>query len=170
MNIRSKKQVDLSEIEKSAKWKWERNREQAKAEIRKLLLEKIKEAKKMQKRQKQKETELMYKALEDCKLHGGPVAKYSLSTLSNLTHDEKEVAFLNRSTCPSIRFKRKVGNKFVKFSDMELVAQMPFLCKLVDINALLDAVLGTNEPELVDPDKINSVQHCEVGTAAWWNM
>ena len=80
----------------------------------------------MQKGQKQKETELMYKALEDCKLQGGPVAKYSLSTQSNLTHDEKEVAFLNRSTCPSIRFKRKVGKKFVKFSDMELVVKCHF--------------------------------------------
>ena len=77
-------------------------------------------------RQKQKETQLMYKALEDCKLHGGPVTRDSLSTLSDLTHDEiiKEVTFLKRSTCPSIRFKRKVGNKFAKFSDMELVTHI----------------------------------------------
>lgn len=173
--------IELSEKEKSAKWKWARNSEQAKA-VKKLeneFLDKIKAVKKdatlAKERQKQKETQLMYKALEDCKLHGGPVTRDSLSTLSDLTHDEiiKEVTFLKRSTCPSIRFKRKVGNKFVKFSDMELVAQIKDAispeCKVVDVNALLDAVLRTNELELVDHDKIDSVQHCEVGTVAWWN-
>jgi len=35
-------------------------------------------------RQKQKETQLMYKALEDCKLHEGPVPRDSLLTLSDL--------------------------------------------------------------------------------------
>ena len=54
---------------------------------------------------------------------------------------------------------------------MEIVAQTKDAispeCKVVDVNALLDAVLRTNELELVDHDKIDSVQHCEVGTVAW---
>ena len=65
-------------------------------------------------------------ALEKRKQHGGPITPKDIEMLNFLTEDQikSEVAYLKLTCGSSIRYKRKVGNKFVNFTVEELRSQI----------------------------------------------
>ena len=77
-------------------------------------------------------------------MHGGPVSSNNLAELENLTDSEilAEVRYLRQTLAPNIREKRKVDNKFVKFTKLELIQQIRSVLKpenedFEDVNCLL---------------------------------
>lgn len=72
---------------------------------------------------KQRKNKRMLEVFETVKEHGGPVTEKTIYMLNNLSDEEilKEVRFLRVTVAPNIREKRKVDNKFVKFSRQELI-------------------------------------------------
>ena len=65
------------------------------------------------------------------KEHGGPVSPNELHKLDNLTESEvlQEVIFFRQTIAPNIREKRKVENKFVKYTKSELIQQIKSVLK-----------------------------------------
>ena len=87
------------------------------------------------------------------KLHGGPISCSDLDKLDSLSEGEllSEVRYLRQTVAPNIREKRKVGNKFEKFSIEELKSQVSNVLKpendyVEDIdNLLLQLMNRTSE-------------------------
>ena len=94
--------------------------------------------------QKVKKNEKCLLLLDEVKMHGGPVSSNSIDELENLTDSEilAEVRYLRQTLAPNIREKRKVENKFVKFTKLELIQQIRSVLKpenedFEDVNCLL---------------------------------
>ena len=60
--------------------------------------------------------------LEECKMHGGPLTVADIEKIDTLSDEQvvAEASYLKKTMAPNIRFKRKVDNKFVKFTTEEL--------------------------------------------------
>jgi len=113
---------------KEVHWKWARTKT---AEVRKMeedmrrMMEGVEmmslEAKKNKKAEIQRKT---VDAINKCKEHGGPTA--CPKRLKELTTDQlkNEIALLKITNGQHIRYKHKVGNKFVFFKHDELLAQV----------------------------------------------
>lgn len=107
---------------KHKKWKWARNSEQvARArEVEKEFLEKVQIARQLSVKKKEdlkkKKNANIMKALDTCKLHGGPISPSNLDILYRLNEKQLlvEIGFLRLTVAPCIRQKRRVqiGNKF----------------------------------------------------------
>ena len=89
------------------------------------------------------------KALEKCKSHGGPITPSDIENLDSLTEDQVkcEVAYLKLTSGSSLRYRRKVGNKFVTFTIKELRSQTRNVIKPTsdlntDINHALQRALS----------------------------
>ena len=94
-------------------------------------------------------------ALENCKLHGGPITLVDIQNLDNLTEIQvkSEVAYLKLTSGPNIRYKRKVRNKFVNFTVDELRSQIRDVIKPAsnlcpDFNAAIKGALLSGLPGL----------------------
>ena len=73
----------------------------------------------------------MKKLLQVIKTHGGPVICNDLDNLEKLTDKQvlDEVRYLRHTIAPNIREKRKVENKFVKYTKAELITQIKNVLK-----------------------------------------
>ena len=90
----------------------------------------------------------MLEVFETVKEHGGPVTEKTIDMLNNLSDEEilKEVRFLRVTVAPNIREKRKVDNKFVKFSRQELISQIENVLKPEDdLSKDVDELLLAND-------------------------
>ena len=60
----------------------------------------------------------LIKAVEKCKLHGGPITTSDIDLFNSLNEDhvKDEVGYLKLTSGKNIRYKRKVGSKFVDFT------------------------------------------------------
>ena len=69
--------------------------------------------------------------LTNCKSHGGPLTVDDIELLDTMTDDQVkyEAAYLKQTYGQGIRYKRKVGNKFVYFTTDELRSQIRDLIK-----------------------------------------
>lgn len=110
--------------------------------------------------------------LEACKAHGGPITKNDLHKLDSLTYEELslEVGYLKKTIAPKLRFRRKVDNKFVKYSAEQLRQQLRDVIKPTnesspDINALLQTALGNDALTTICETTPSSV---EPGTHGLW--
>ena len=70
--------------------------------------------------------EKLYTNLEKCKKHGGPLTINDIKKLDTLNYAKTvlEASYLKKTTAPNIRLKRKVDNKFIKFTEEELKQQI----------------------------------------------
>ena len=78
------------------------------------------------------------------KLHGGPVSANDVDKLDKLSEAEvlAEVRYLRQTLAPNIREKRKIENKFIKFTKLELIQQIRSVLRpenedFEDVNCLL---------------------------------
>ena len=117
---------------KNRAWKDARSSSQAKIvrSMQKEFLDKVKSAEALANqekiRKKLKKNEKCLKLLDEVKQHGGPVSPNDLHKLDDLSEAEvlKEVRYLRMTIAPNIREKRKVENKFVKYTKSELIEQI----------------------------------------------
>ena len=144
----------LSGEEKRKKFKWASGSKEAKKvkEMEKRFYEKVRavselaiEARKKKKISKQ---EKMMENLERCKAYGGPLTASDIGRLEELTDEQvmAEAGYLKKTISPNLRFKIKVGNKFIKFSFNEIKQQirdtiLPDSAVKSDIDTLLKGVL-----------------------------
>lgn len=93
-----------------------------------------------------------------------------------------EASYLKKTMAPNIRFKRKVDNKFIKFTTEELRRQIkdaikPTFDQAEDLGTLINKVLcdedmltGTSGAETAaDVASSSGVQTVAVGTVGWWS-
>ena len=100
------------------------------------------------------------KLLDDVKQHGGPLTPTDVDKLKGLTDAQvlMEIKYLRQTVAPNIREKRKVGNKFVKFTREELEGQILNVLKpenmfVDDIDQLLlSAMEGKESANTKDTD------------------
>ena len=127
-------------------------------EMKNEFIEKVKAAEKIatveKRKKKQKKTEKCLQLLELIKMHGGPITTNELEKLDQITEAQliSEVRYLRQTLAPNIREKRKVGNKFEKFSREELKNQILNVLKpetdyVEDIDTLL---LATMKDKIAD--------------------
>ena len=90
-------------------------------------------------------------------MNGGPITTNELEKLDQITEAQliSEVRYLRQTLAPNIREKRKVGNKFEKFSREELKNQILNVLKpetdyVEDIDTLL---LATMKDKIADADE-----------------
>lgn len=144
----------LSEAEKVENWKWARKSSEVKAvktkenELKEFLKSVADLATENKKKNKLRQNEKLMTALEKCKLHGGPITLVDIQNLDNLTEIQvkSEVAYLKLTSGRNIRYKRKVGNKFVNFTVDELRSQIRDVIKPAsnlcsDVNAAIKGAL-----------------------------
>ena len=149
---------------KAKEWKFARSSKEALIvkNMKREFIDKVKSAESLANkekiRKKQLKNEKCLKQLELVKMHGGPVTPNEVDKLETLTEEEilREVRYLRQTVAPNIREKRKVGNKFVKFSREELVGQVLNVLKPEnesheDIEKLLLTVF--EQVEVSDSDK-----------------
>ena len=131
-------------------WKEARSGEQAKIVkgMQEEFLKKVRAAESLARihkiKQKIKKNEKCLLLLDQVKLHGGPVSANDVDKLDNLSEADvlAEVRYLRQTLAPNIREKRKVENKFRKFTKMELIQQIRSVLRpenedFVDVNCLL---------------------------------
>ena len=160
---------------KAKEWKYARSSREAKIvqNMKQEFIEKVKSAESLANkekiRKKQLKNEKCLKQLELVKMHGGPVTPNEVEKLDTLTGEEilREVRYLRQTVAPNIREKRKVGNKFIKFSRDELVGQVLNVLKpenesVEDIEQLLLTVYDKNE----STDSDTSEENKNVGKVA----
>ena len=82
-------------------------------------------------RRKLRKNEKCMKLLDEVKKHGGPISPDNLDQLEVYSEAEvlKEIKYLRQTIAPNIREKRKVGNRFVKYTKEELVQQIKSVLK-----------------------------------------
>ena len=122
---------------KSKEWNISRNSKGAKIvkEMKNEFMNKVKNAEKLagseKIKKKQKKNEKTLKLLQVIKTHGGPVTCNDLDNLEKLTDKQvlDEVRYLRHTIAPNIREKRKVENKFVKYTKAELITQIKNVLK-----------------------------------------
>ena len=145
----------LSQEEKVKEWKWAKNSTEVKQvrlkekELKDYLDSVSLLAVDAKKSKKLRQNEKLMKTLENCKMHGGPVTAIDIDLLDSLNEDQvkSEVAYLKLTYGASIRYKRKVGKKFVNFTVDELRSQIrdvikPVTSSTIDINeAIKSAIL-----------------------------
>ena len=92
-------------------------------------------------------------ALEKCKLHGGPITSKNIEKLEKSDDKEiKEVAsYYMKILGSGIRFKHKVGNKFIPFSTEELRNQIRDILKpprdiIENIDAMIKCTFSPVQP------------------------
>ena len=159
----------LSPELKQKEWDFARNSEKAKIvkDMQKDFFAKVAAADKIATKEKaikkQKKNLKMLEVFEKVKAHGGPVTSDSLNDLENMSEKDilEEVKLLRMTVAPNIREKRKVGNKFVKFSKRELISQIENILKpeddiSADIDSLLLSVLEENSADTsnIEEDQI----------------
>ena len=176
--------------EKRAKWKWASNSPQAKLikAMEKDFMDQVKAvevmAVKAKENAKRKKDEKVMEILEECKLHGGPLTLADIERIDVLDDDQvtAEASYLKKTMAPNIRFKRKVDNKFIKFTTEELRQQIkdaikPTFDQAEDLGTLINKVLcdedmltGTSGAETAaDVASSSGVQTVAVGTVGWWS-
>ena len=124
--------TELSDIQKRKKWKWARGSPQAKKvkEMEKEFRQQIVAVQRLAVKAKEKKKavirEKLYTNLEKCKKHGGPLTINDIKKLDTLNYAKTvlEASYLKKTTAPNIRLKRKVDNKFIKFTEEELKQQI----------------------------------------------
>ena len=151
--------TDKSINEKRVEWAWARKSDEAK-EVRKLqyeFLETIETTKKIaivkKEKLKAEKTLKIFKQIEICKKHGGPLTPECLDIVQSLNNEQllSEVSLLRLTTAPNIRqMRRKKGEngkfRMEKFSDDELRTSLinaiqPIEDVSPDIEKLLDVIL-----------------------------
>ena len=124
--------TSLTEEEKRKKFKWARGSKEAKA-VKKMEAEfelKIRSVEELAtEARKKKKTDLNKKVLEllaKCKEHKGPLSANDISRLDTLSEENvmTEAKYLKKTIAPNLRFKRKEGKKFVKFTLEEIKQQI----------------------------------------------
>ena len=118
--------------EKKQQWQWARSSEQAKEfkQLQQDFLATICATKKIALLKKEKgkleKKVKLFKKLDSCKEHGGPVTQNSVDLLDNLNSAQllNEIGYLRMTTAPHIRQMKRVKvdgkYKILKFSDNEL--------------------------------------------------
>ena len=122
----------MNEIQKRRRWKWAKGSPQAikvkkmEKDFRKQVISVQNLAIKVKEKKKMKIREKLNLALEQCKKHGGPLTTQDIDRLDQLDYSQtvSEATYLKRTTAPNIRLKRKVGSKFVNFTEYELKRQI----------------------------------------------
>ena len=152
--------TDKSINEKRVEWAWARKSDEAK-EVRKLqyeFLETIKTTKKIaivkKEKLKAEKTLKIFKQIEICKKHGGPLTPECLDIVQSLNNEQllSEVSLLRLTTAPNTnigQMRRKGENgkfRMEKFSDDELRTSLinaiqPIEDVSPDIEKLLDVIL-----------------------------
>ena len=118
----------LDEQQKRAKWKWASNSAEAKnvGQMEKDFVEGVGAVEKLalagKREQKKKIHQKLTKNIEECKIHGGPLAHKNVDKIHSFTYDQVklEAGFLKKTTAPNMRYKRKIRNNFVNFTIGEL--------------------------------------------------
>ena len=111
------------------------------------------------------------KNLEECQRHGGPLKKETIGKIHLMSYDQVKckAVFLKKTTAPNIRYKRKVGKKFIAFSLDELKQQVidaikPSKPSVDCINILLVHVFLEGSSKFEENNK-----HYDIGTVGWWD-
>ena len=176
----------MSEGERRECLKWARSSDQAK-EVKRMETEFLKkinavtevamEAKKETKASKQKKT---IKNLELCKAHRGPLTANDIQRLNDLTYEQimLEVGYLKKNVAPNIRFKRKDGKKFVKFSIEEIKQQIRDVIEpnssavQSDVDTLLRNIyskdIDDDEAPTEDVSMMEQDYKLKIGTVGLW--
>ena len=123
----------LSNDDKTLEFRWARNSDQCKKadNIEEDWIKKVEDSKKeitkLKAEVKKKKNIRTLKVLEQCKGHGGPITSPSeLKNLEELTENQilKEVAYIRLTVNSSIKQRRKVNGKYVRFTKSELISQI----------------------------------------------
>ena len=108
--------------------------------------------------------------LQRCKMHGGPLTIEDIERIDTLNDEQvnAEASYLKKTISPNIRFKRKVGNKFINFTTEELRQQIkdaikPKFDQAPNLDMLLEQVLS-DEDNLTS----SSEEAVAVGTVGWF--
>ena len=195
----------LSAQEKRAKFRWARNSPQAKLvnDMAKDWLSKVQDSGRdiITKRGDKKDKKIVrsLKLLEQCKMHKGPLSttKEDMELMETLNEKELllEVSYIRCTLDSSIKQKRKIGGKFVKFSIEELKTQIrncllptenltsdlnSLLLEVIDLDKTVEILcesLATDDIQMQDQEtSTSSVQsNSQVvrsgllpGTTGWW--
>ena len=181
----------MSDQEKRSQFRWARRSPQAKL-VNEMALDWLKQieesgrdliAKRGEKKKKKIERSL--KLLQLCKDHGGPLTSSQEDMQMMETLNEKqlllEVGYIRCSLDPSIKQRRKVGGKFVKFSIKELQGQIKNCLLPVDTedndleSLLLDALIVdsgsslTAQVDILQQGSVASDSPVPSGTTGWWH-
>ena len=122
-----------------------------------------------EKEKKKKIHEKLLKNLDECQRQGGPLKTENIDRVHLMSYDQVkfEAGFLKKTTAPNIRYKRKVGKKFIAFSLDELKRQTidaikPSKSSVDCINDLLAHVFQGRSNKFEEDNQ----QH-EIGTVGW---
>ena len=115
--------TELPEDDRHARWKWARTSEEVQTVKRKEkeFVENVKTMKKLslvkKEENKKKKVGKMLKALENCKVHGGPVTPSTIEWLDRLNVQQllTEISYIRLTSCPDIRQKRRIKAPDGKF-------------------------------------------------------
>ena len=170
---------NLSPELKQKEWNFARNSEKAKIvkEMQRDFFAKVAAADKIANKEKvlkkQKKNIKMLEAFEKVKSHGGPVTANSLNILQEMSEKEilEEVKLLRMTVAPNIREKRKVDNKFVKFTKEELISQIENVLKpeddlSADIDSLLLSSMKENTAETANKEEEQPEKEDDIGNVA----
>ena len=135
---RKQQWVNFSSDEKAEEWKWAKRSSEVKEvrckedDLKKYLDSVSLLAIDGRRKNKLKKKDDLMKALQKCKLHGGPLTAADIDILDTLSEDQvkHEVAYLKLTYGPGIRYKRKVGNKMVDYTVTELRPQIRDVIRL----------------------------------------
>ena len=140
--------------ERRQQWKWARTSEEVKhaKQIHKEFLETVRNSKKLSLKKKEalkkKKEQRMFKLLDLCKSHGGPVTDSSLGLIDTLNEKQliNEICYLRATVAPNIRQQKRIQiegkYKMKKFSKDELKIEIKNAIKPeIELNKTVEKLL-----------------------------